>query len=373
MNPLRIALYCPNKPLTHPVPSGDRTIARNLHSALNRMGHECREITAFRSRWFWRSRHGWQDAVSSMAEGLRRTAWWQPHVWLSYHSYYKSPDIIGPCICRIRTIPYVLFQPMFATKRRRDPGTRVGFYLNKLALVSARRAFTNNLMDIEALRRGLPASRITYIPPGIFPEDFSRNESAGRLIRQLHGIGASTPLLLAVAQFRADVKLQSLRYLFRCLQPLQGRVPFQLLVVGDGPAENQVRAAAENCLPERTIFAGRVSRNRLFAYYSAADLFVFPGIDESLGMVYLEAQACGCPVVALRSDGIAQVMENGRTGILTDRDDDSSLARAVLELLQDPERRRELGTNARRFITEKRNLHINYRLLADELAVLSRR
>ena len=55
---VKIAFYCPNKSLTHPHPSGDQVIARGIQSALDLLGHDCREIVQFRSRWFWKSGSG---------------------------------------------------------------------------------------------------------------------------------------------------------------------------------------------------------------------------------------------------------------------------------------------------------------------------
>ena len=57
--------------------------------------------------------------------------------------------------------------------------------------------------------------------------------------------------------------------------------------------------------------------NRWRRYYSAGDMFVFPGIRESLGMVYLESQSCGLPVVAFHNGGIPEVVVDGETGFLT--------------------------------------------------------
>ena len=95
---LKIAFFCPNKPLSHAHPSGDLTIALGLQNALNDMGHECREIVQFRTRWFWKSSTGWIEAFSSFLEAYRRTRQFQPDLWLTYHSYYKSPDMIGPSV-----------------------------------------------------------------------------------------------------------------------------------------------------------------------------------------------------------------------------------------------------------------------------------
>ncbi len=365
---MKIALFCPNKPLSHAHPSGDLTIARDLQNALNGMGHDCREIVQFRSRWFWKSPGGCFRALTGFTEAYTKARQFAPNLWLTYHSYYKSPDIIGPSVSRLVRIPYVIFQPMYSTKRRKTAQTRVGFYLNRLALKAARAAFTNNLNDVEALGRVLDPKRITYLPSGIVPEAFQRDEVAGEQIRKRFEIPYDATVIMTAARFRPGVKYESLVYLFRSLALVKAEPRrFTLMVVGDGPMEEQLRTLADDLLPGRTIFTGRMAHRHMVQFYSAADLFAFPGIGESLGMVYLEAQACGLPVVALDSPGVSQVVVEGLTGLLVSRDSGEAMAEAITVLLRSPEMRQKLGRKAIQYVGEKRNARRNYMQLAREL------
>ena len=103
------------------------------------------------------------------------------------------------------------------------------------------------------------------------------------------------------------------------------------------------------------------------AAYSAADLFVFPGIGESLGMVFLEAQACGLPVIALNTAGVPQVVRPGHTGLLVQEDDGTAMARATARLLDHPEEREFLGGNGAVFVREERNTRLSHRRLEQGL------
>lgn len=358
---MKIALYCPNKALDDTDPSGDLIISRGIHNALNRMGHDCREIVRFRARWLWRTPALWPKALAALFEAFGNAVVFRPELWLTYHTYYKSPDVIGPWISRVLKIPYVLFQPMYSTKRRKDPGTRVGFYLNRIALKTCRHAFVNNVNDLEALARAIPRSKITYLPPGIAPEEFKRDEAAGRAIRSKYSIPHDAPLLMTAARLRTGVKSRSILYLLKSLALLTPRQPQPLLLIaGDGPEDEKLRAAAERFIPGRTIFAGRVDRSNMFRYYSAADIFVFPGIGESLGMVFLEAQACELPVVALDTAGVPQVVRRSTTALLVPEDDGRSMAHAIETLLSSAELRKRLGKKGCEFIRKERNLHQNY-------------
>lgn len=365
---MRIALYCPNKPLTHPHPSGDLVIAQGIQTTLDAQGHDCREIVRFRSRWFWKTGAGWLGLSRAWIDAWRKARAFKPHVWLTYHSYYKSPDAIGPWVSGFLGIPYVIFQPMYATRRRKKSSTSPGFRLNRWAILRATRVFANNLLDLEALRRIVPDQRITYLAPGICPEAFAGDPSAGMALRRELRIPPDRFLILTAARWRAGVKTESFLYLARALARLRDLQPaFTLLVAGDGPMEPSLRSLALRELPGRVIFAGRVPRSEMYRYYSAADVFAFPGIGESLGMVYLEAQSCGIPVVALDTAGVPQVVIHGVTGLLVPRDGGEAMARALQELGLDPQERRRLGTAGARFVREERNLHRNYGRLAQEL------
>jgi glycosyltransferase involved in cell wall biosynthesis len=365
---VKIAFYCPNKPLSDTHPSGDQTIARGIVHSLNAFGHECVEIVRFRSRWFWKRPGGWLEALAALGQSCLRGVSFRPDLWLTYHSYYKSPDVLGPWASRALGIPYVLFQPIYGTRRRKAAGTRTGFYLNRLALKACRHAFTNNIDDIDALRRVLPPKGFTYLAPGIFPEQFHRDMAAREVIRTRYGLSDRAPVLMTAARFRADVKFESLAYLFKALARICNRYPdLKLLTVGDGPMERDLKRLAESLLPGRVIFCGRVPRHEMLRYYSSADIFVFPGIGESLGMVFLEAQACGLPVVALDTAGVPQVVRGGETGILVPIDDGRAFADAVQRLLLDEGLRQSLASRGPGYVQEHRNLWRNYLVLSRAL------
>jgi glycosyltransferase involved in cell wall biosynthesis len=122
-------------------------------------------------------------------------------------------------------------------------------------------------------------------------------------------------------------------------------------------------ALGQAALGERVRFTGRIDRSRMGALYSAADLFAFPGIRESLGMVYLESQSCGLPAVAFRNGGIPEVVRHGETGLLTPPFDAAAFDYAVQTLVGDPEQRRQMGTAARHYVRAAHDLTVNYRLV----------
>jgi glycosyltransferase involved in cell wall biosynthesis len=154
---------------------------------------------------------------------------------------------------------------------------------------------------------------------------------------------------------RADVKRASYGLLAQALAQLRD-LRWQLLVVGDGPARPEVAALLHALGDDRVRLAGLVPEEALPPVYAAADLYVWPALREAYGLAMLEAQAAGLPVVAGRGGGVAEVVVDGRSGVLTAAGDPGAFARAVRDLLARPERRQAMAEAAARFVAEERSI-----------------
>ncbi len=368
---MRIAFYAPMKPLDHPNPSGDVAIARSIFSWLQQRGHHLTVASRTRARWiYWRP---WQMAAAllerhGVSRRLRRTP---VDLWFTSHCYYKAPDIIGPSVCRKLGIPYVIFQPSYATKYQRRWQTRPGFLLNRTALQSACLLVTNRHHDLKDLRRLVPAGKLLYIRPGIHTSRFSFDARARQELRRSWGAG-ERPVLLSAAMFRRDVKSRGIAVVIKsCLRLHRRGYDFQLVIAGDGVERDRLQRLATRLPAEKILFTGRIDPDRMTAFYSAGDLFVFPGFRESLGMVFLEAQSCGLPVVAYANGGIPEVVAADRTGLLCPLDDEDAFDRAVTALLDDPDRRKAMGQQAARHVRQYHDLDRNCLRLEQALMALA--
>jgi phosphatidylinositol alpha-1,6-mannosyltransferase len=127
----------------------------------------------------------------------------------------------------------------------------------------------------------------------------------------------------------------------------------KFLIVGDGPLKNHLADSLESAnLLGNFKFLGNLKNEMLPSVYNSADVFVLPSIQEGQGIVLLEAQASGKPVVAFDVGGVKEATRNGETGLLVKRGSTSELADALLKLLGDASLRERMGINGRRFVTE---------------------
>ena len=188
-------------------------------------------------------------------------------------------------------------------------------------------------------------TKTEYIPHGIDIETFK--DANGLNIRREFGLEKSDKILLYVGRLSSE---KNIRFLFNVLSRLlSGNAVSRLkmIIVGTGRHETEIkRECCAMGLSEAVIFTGLVKdRHRLADFYAAGDVFVFASVTEVFGLVLLEAQACGTPVVAVGEGGVCNVVEDGPGGFLT-RLDVEQFTETVRRLLLDPELRREQSCKA---------------------------
>lgn len=364
---MKIAYYMPFKPLGHPNPSGDLVLGTEISTHLNQAGHDCRLVSRLRCRWIYlrpiqliRLLLERRRVVSE----LRRN---RPALWLSYHCYYKAPDLLGPYCAKKLGIPYVIFQGIYSTKRRRSLKTLPGFYLNRRALEAAAMVFTNKHRDEHNLLRLLPRQRVRYIAPGIHTTAFTFSEEARLRLRRSWGVKDEV-VIMAAAMFRPGVKTLSLKTLITaCAELFRRGRKIKVVIAGDGRNRAELQRLGDSLPAGNIIFCGRVPREDLYSLYSGADIFAFPGIEESLGMVYLEAQSCGLPVVAYADWGGGEAVIDGLTGLLSPAASAQLFIDNIDRLVLDAALRKKLGTQAAEHVREHHELSAGYSSLLDML------
>jgi glycosyltransferase involved in cell wall biosynthesis len=332
-------------------------MARLLMAALRRAGHDVALAARLRSRdgdgdparQARLERVGAALAARFVRHcGNGRAA--PPDLWFTYHLYYKAPDFVGPAVADALGIPYVLAEASLAEKRREGPW-RLGHAATLAAIRRADAVIGLNSADRAGLASALAApARWHGLKPFIATADFAVAPADRARHRETlaarHDLPPDEPWLIAVAMMRPGDKLASYRILAAALAGLGDR-RWRLVVIGDGLVEDEVAAALAPCR-DRVVFLGKQSGEALRAVLAAADLYVWPAINEAYGMALLEAQAAGLPVLAGAAGGVPDIVADGLTGRLTPAGDAAAFAVALAELLDAPARWRDWGAAAAR-------------------------
>ena len=360
---LRISFYAPFKPLNHTNPSGDLVTAKGIFDFFVNQGHQVAAASTLRCRWIYWKPWLWPKLLRERQRVVHEFSHTPVDLWFTYHSYYKAPDLLGPVVAGKLNIPYVIFQGIYSTKRRRQWTAKAGFYLNKNTLCAANHVFTNKSVDLLNLKRLLPENRVTYVAPGIIPGEFSFDDNARKQLRRTWNVGED-PVLFSAAMFRPDVKTEGLRWVIRACGELKRQgLNFKLIIAGDGKEREKLQQMAAEQVTGRVLFVGKILREDLYRYYSAADVFVFPGIRESLGMVFLEAQSCGLPVVAFDNAGVPEAVRDGQTGLLVPMYAREPFVAAIKRLMLEKDLRQQMSLSAKSYVREFHDLNKNYQEL----------
>ncbi len=198
---------------------------------------------------------------------------------------------------------------------------------------------------VEELKRYAIRVPIHRVPFGM---DLSMFQSPPRSnLRDELGIAADEKILLCAGRVAHEKNISFVIEAFDDVCHERGDV--RLLIVGDGPARADLEAqTAELGLGDRVIFTGYRDWAQLVDDYKQADLFVYGSQTETQGIVFMEAQAAGLPVVAVGAMGALEAVKADETGVLLHPDDDASaFAETILSLLADDQRRCQLSRNAR--------------------------
>src|SRR5437773_1768253 len=146
---------------------------------------------------------------------------------------------------------------------------------------------------------------------GVKIETFHPDKSNAEAARELLGVDSNRKLLLYVGRLARE---KNTAKLFRAFEVLQRRRPneFHLLAIGDGSQRSQLRKLQARCKNVSWIRYCAEPRE-LAQYYRAADLFIHPGVQETFGLVALESQACGTPVVGIRGSAMDDLIFHEQT------------------------------------------------------------
>ena len=220
------------------------------------------------------------------------------------------------------------------------------------ALLRADRVLACSNFTLDLVKKvGVDPERVVVVHPGCDPDRFRPVQRSENVLRKIPGLRPTDRVILTVG-------LESLKghdMVIRALPLLLETVPdLTYVIAGAGSHERLDRMARELNVRNHVIFTGLVRDDDLPAIYALCDVFVMPSRQnlaqhsvEGFGLVYLEANACGKPVVGGRSGGVGDAVIDGVTGLLVDPYDPNDIANAIRILVTNAALSRQLGEQGR--------------------------
>lgn len=232
-------------------------------------------------------------------------------------------------------------------------GGRVLRLAKRLFLARVRRVVSVSRFTAGELAAwGVAPSAIRVIPNAVDTERFHPAPPDPELAARWGLSGKRVILTLARLERRKGHDT-----VIRALPEIARKVPdVHYLVCGGGEDRDYLEELAQRLgVTDRVTFSGEVAEEALCRAYNLADVFVMPnrrlenGVNEGFGIVFLEAGACGKPVVGGRAGGVPDAIRDGETGLLVDGERPEEVAAAVIRILGDPELARAMGEKGRAF------------------------
>ncbi len=285
---------------------------------------------------------GWYDLVHS-------------HYWLSGQVGYLAADRWQvPLVHSMHTMARVKNLALADGDAPEPRGREIG---EAQVVAAADRLVANTADEARQLVElyGADPGRVDVVAPGVDLERFGPGTSAQRAAaRRERGIAPGAVVLLFVGRIQPlkapDVLVRAVAALLRDRPALRGHlvVPVVGGPSGSGLREPQsLRAlAVELGVADVVRFEPPVGGDALVGWYRSADVVAVPSYNESFGLVAVEAQACGVPVVAARVGGLREAVADGVSGVLVDGHDPQRWAEVLGALVEDPERRARLAAGA---------------------------
>ena len=278
---------------------------------------------------------------------------------VSGYGFPKKLEKLGIKKPFIHTIHGVLADEYEQAKKNGYPSVRgrvANYFMQRLSKLEEETAKNATIVvtisnySLEKIQKyyGIEQSKVRIVPNGVDIEKFKPMDT--KEVRQQFGLG-NEPCVLFVGSL---IPRKGLPFLVEAAKKVvRAQADTKFLIVGDGPLRNQLYDSLKTAnLSGNFKFFGNLKDNVLPAIYNCADVFVLPSIQEGQGIVLLEAQASGKPVVAFDIGGVNEALQNKETGLLVNQGDVDALGDALLKLLTDKALREKMGSNGRRFVSE---------------------
>lgn len=201
----------------------------------------------------------------------------------------------------------------------------------------------------EEVRRLVPGVSVEVLPMGVDTARFTPDHYS-EAIKTRYGIRGA--LFLFVGRLSEE---KGTEYLIRAMPEVLRKFPLaKLLLIGGGPLEDRLkRLCLDLNVQANVIFVGAVQHESLPAYYATADVLIGPSLREGFGLVFVEAMACGCPVIVSELPGISDIIKNEETGLCCRPADSLDIAQKIIFLLENPQLRQTFRQKGREQVVAK--------------------
>lgn len=319
---MRIAFHVPRASHLKPGFSGDKVLVRGLLEGLSRRGHDVQVVSRLNVRNVWRGRTKRDELVSEMRRVRTAMERFAPDAWLVYGASTTNPDLFGwRMLTGHQSQPpkYVLVATDLGSGKRLPPRWRRLFtwaHHRSLTRGDWISAYHPSSRD-DLIRHGVPQQRVHLLPPAV---SLWKQIPSMHAARERLGMSPDAAVLFCASRFpRSDGrdagKMQMLLDLIAASTSLPQEA--RVVIAGDGPGRGELEQALAAAAPRCTVqWVGAIEHEMMAWHFAACDFFVYPNRTNRPWLAVLEAQACGRPVVTMRTHSSELTVCHGQSGLL---------------------------------------------------------
>ena len=362
---VRIAFHVPRAEYLGEGTSGDYVMVRNMMSGLEERGHDVRIVSTLSARAFWQGQVPARRLVGEAIRVRKQTKLFAPDAWLVYGSAPRNPDLFG---WWQRPTRYVLMQA--SASKAHDvawPWRKLFNFAQRRALSRADKITVMGPKVVDELKGlGADPAKLSVLTVATEVWDEVPQQEARRRL----DLPQDTPIVLCLSRLtgpRRDGRPYKTEYVLALIEAFgRAQLPREtlLIVVGDGKGRATVEGkVSELGLESRVRLTGSVPHGDVRWYYSACDFLAYPILRDQPYIAFLEAQACGRPVLTTLRRSSAELVQDGRTGYLARNLDE--LTAQLAKLAGDRRLCSEMGRAGRDYVLASHSTDVRVRQYED--------
>jgi len=220
--------------------------------------------------------------------------------------------------------------------------------LEKISYQHADRIIAVSSTTKESLIKdyGINREKISIIPNGVDTMLFSPKKDVEKIPESILHVGRLEPR-------------KGISTLLKAIALVKKEIPdIHLYLIGKGDIGGYKSTVSELSLQNQVTFLGTVSQRELIEWYNRVEICVIASVVEGFGRVAVESMACKTPVIGTEVPGLVDIIADGETGILVPPEKEDALAKAIINLISDPELRQRMGEQARKRVKERFELNM---------------
>lgn len=251
----------------------------------------------------------------------------KPDLIIATHLHFS---IIACWLKRITKTPYWVIAYGLEAWDTKRPGVRLGLRNADLVL-----AISNYTRERIIAEQKLDPHRVVLLPNALHPESFQVGPKPGYLLDR-YNLKPTQPVILTVSRLAGARRFKGYDQVLQALPAIRRQIPeVRYIIAGKGDDRHRIEQLIDDLdLRSSVTLTGFVPDHELGDHYNLCDIFAMPSKKEGFGFVYLEALACGKPVIGGNQDGAVDALNRGELGVLVDPDNIEEIGQTIVQILQ---------------------------------------